>query len=639
MNRLVGILAAALVIGLVCLLYDDFDYLDALQKERTAEKETLFDQVVAMKSDPVRHLVMDYSFWDDMVKFVAAPDPAWARGNIDSSFASYRYSALWIYRPDGALAYSVHREGTRIEHGAPSPIPSAWIAPLLGGKEEFPHFFIATPRGVMELTGAAIHSPRDGDRHGRPHGFLMAGVLWDDASVAELARLTRSTLVLRPAGTPETEPDSDPRRGVIVFSRPLAGLDGKPVSTVVVRMDAPDIRQLVREMDDNALIGTALVAVLAVLVVFVLLSRQRLKNANINLDAAQQTAQMGSWQREFESGVTSWSDNLYRIFGLPPGETVPGLETFYALVHPDDLPRVREAIERSVREKSGYEIEFRLIRPDGAVRIFRSRGESYLLAGGRTRVVGSTQDITERSLIERRLAALVRQKDAFITRLGHDMKTPLTPLMILLPLIRERVADGELARMADICHTSASHIEGLAAKALKLARLAAPVAPKDLKEIPLAAAVDDALRRHAEMAAQKRLRCENGVDPALAVPGVPAQIEELFLNLLSNAASYSPEGSLIRVTAEEDGDGVTVAVRDDGIGLEPEQLDLIFDEFYRGDEARHELGRPGLGLAICRRIVLNHQGNIWAESAGRGEGTTIRFTLPRTDIATNITSE
>ncbi|WP_298436850.1 CHASE4 domain-containing protein [Geobacter sp.] len=394
-TKLIGLLATALVVGLAFLLYDDFNYLGTLQKERMAEKETLFDQVVAMRSDPIRHLVMDYSFWDDMVKFVYAPDPLWAEVNIDSSFASYRYSALWIYRADGTLAYSVQRDGTRIGHGAPSPAPEGWIKPLFAGKEEFPRFFVATPQGVMELHGAVIHSPRDGDRRGKRHGFLVAGVLWDDASLAELARLTRSTLTLRPPGAPPAGAPPDPRNGVITFARPLAGIDGKPVATVVVRMAAPDIRQLVREMDNNALIGTALMAVLAILVVFVLVSRQRLKNANANLDAAQQTAQMGSWQREFESGDTSWSENLYRIFGLAAKETVPG----------------------------------------------------------------------------------------------------------------------------------------------------------------------------------------------------------------------------------------------------PEQLDQIFDEFYRGDAARHELGRPGLGLAICRRIVANHQGRIWAESAGKGKGTTIRFTLPRALTETDTISD
>ncbi|WP_298267250.1 ATP-binding protein [Geobacter sp.] len=346
---------------------------------------------------------------------------------------------------------------------------------------------------------------------------------------------------------------------MITFSRPLTGIGGKPVATVVVRMDAPDIRQLVREMDNNAFIGTALMAVLAILVVFVLVSRQRLKNANANLDTAQQTAQMGSWQRELESGDTSWSENLYRIFGLAPKETVPGPETFYTLVHPDDLPRVREAIERSAREKSGYEIEFRLIRPDGAVRVMRSRGEAYPVAVGRTRLVGSTQDITERSLMEQRLSSLIRQKDAF----DHE----------------------------------------------------------------------------ADILARKGLSFENGVPPGLVVRGVPAQIEELFVNLVSNAVSYSPEGSVIRISAAEDNRVVAVAVRDDGIGLEPEQLDQIFDEFYRGDEARHELGRPGLGLAICRRIIANHQGSIWAESAGKGKGTTIRFTLPHLPTGPNTISD
>jgi signal transduction histidine kinase len=68
-------------------------------------------------------------------------------------------------------------------------------------------------------------------------------------------------------------------------------------------------------------------------------------------------------------------------------------------------------------------------------------------------------------------------------------------------------------------------------------------------------------------------------------------------------------------------------VRDDGVGLKPGQSGQIFQEFFKADAARHDLHTQGLGLAICRRIVANHGGRIWAESAGIGHGTTIRFTL------------
>jgi signal transduction histidine kinase len=122
--------------------------------------------------------------------------------------------------------------------------------------------------------------------------------------------------------------------------------------------------------------------------------------------------------------------------------------------------------------------------------------------------------------------------------------------------------------------------------------------------------------------------CLNLVDPGLRVLGAEDQLELLFHNLLDNAARYAALNGTVLVQAEPGQESVTVSVRDDGAGLDPEHTGLIFDEFFKADAARQDLNRQGLGLAICQRIVANHGGRIWAESPGRGEGTSILFTLP-----------
>jgi signal transduction histidine kinase len=111
------------------------------------------------------------------------------------------------------------------------------------------------------------------------------------------------------------------------------------------------------------------------------------------------------------------------------------------------------------------------------------------------------------------------------------------------------------------------------------------------------------------------------------VQAVPDQLRELFANLIANTVRFSPEKGVIRITAEQQAATVTVAIHDDGIGIEAAHLERIFDEFFKADESRHDLDAAGLGLSICKRIVFNHHGRIWAESPGLGKGTTIRFTL------------
>jgi signal transduction histidine kinase len=102
----------------------------------------------------------------------------------------------------------------------------------------------------------------------------------------------------------------------------------------------------------------------------------------------------------------------------------------------------------------------------------------------------------------------------------------------------------------------------------------------------------------------------------------------VFNNLITNAVKYSPFGSTVTIDACDEGDFVTVSIKDTGAGLSEEQLDYIFDEFYKADKSRHDFNSSGLGLSICKQIVEKHGGKIWAESLGIGKGSVFYFTVP-----------
>jgi two-component system sensor histidine kinase KdpD len=115
--------------------------------------------------------------------------------------------------------------------------------------------------------------------------------------------------------------------------------------------------------------------------------------------------------------------------------------------------------------------------------------------------------------------------------------------------------------------------------------------------------------------------------PRVSIDG--SLIEQVFFNLLDNAVKYTPEGCPVEITAEASDGGVTVGVGDRGAGLPPDDLDGVFEEFYRAKSAVGHAG-AGLGLAICRAIVRAHGGRIWAENRAGG-GLVVRFTLPLAD--------
>ena len=107
-------------------------------------------------------------------------------------------------------------------------------------------------------------------------------------------------------------------------------------------------------------------------------------------------------------------------------------------------------------------------------------------------------------------------------------------------------------------------------------------------------------------------------------------MEELLDNIISNAVKYSKEeaGKII-IDAQENNDEVKLSIEDNGQGMQKDQIEHIFDEFYKADESRHDFESTGLGLTICKRIIEHHGGKIWVESKGLGKGTTFYFTLKK----------
>lgn len=375
-------------------------------------------------------------------------------------------------------------------------------------------------------------------------------------------------------------------------------------------------------------IGTILVLLVIVIAGKLLHYQQALNRAKQNLDEAQRLAGIGSWERELVTGKGYWSDNYYRLFNVTPRTVAPSMEDFFLMVHADDRQHVRDVIDEAIRTMSGYETKYRL-DADAGNRTFLSRGRVILNDSGEpVTIVGSIQDITHKQRRELFREGLLKQKDLFISRLGHDLKTPLTPLVALLPLIRSRTEDQRQLELLDICINSVNNMNDLVIKTLRLARItsAANVASRNFN-ICLSAVVDAAVSNLTEMLKNHSVTIENRTFPELLVKGNQAELEEVLTQLLSNAVKFSPDNSRVSVEASCINRVVTVIVRDNGIGLSPEEQQHIFEEFYTADPSRHVLDSSGLGLTICRRIVENHGGQISAASPGKNGGTAVSFTL------------
>ncbi|HEC94897.1 MAG TPA: PAS domain S-box protein [Thermoplasmatales archaeon] len=233
------------------------------------------------------------------------------------------------------------------------------------------------------------------------------------------------------------------------------------------------------------------------------------------------------------------------------------------------------------------------------------------------------QKVKERTV---EVEKLLRQKDDFIRQLGHDLKTPLTPLNALLPIVRERVDDPKLKELLDVSIRNVAYMKNLVTKTLQLARLNAP-SELDFEDTNLLEEVNAVIANNQTNLEERNIRVERMIDDGIVVKADRLRLGELFDNLISNAVKYSPNGGIVTIGAKEENGVVTVFIKDSGIGMTKEQMSHVFDEFYKADESRHDFDSSGLGLSICKRIVEKHGGRIWVESQGLGKGSTFYFTL------------
>lgn len=315
---------------------------------------------------------------------------------------------------------------------------------------------------------------------------------------------------------------------------------------------------------------------------------------------------------------------------------------FYGVRCPVLVDLLGESPDVISRKYKCIKMEGRTLFTEAFVPSFRNGDSRYFWAtasplldkqGNVVGAIESIRDVTEYKFAEEEKSRLESQLDharlmeTVMNRLGHDLKTPLTPLFILLPLIKNRLTDADLIKKVDLCIRSAASIKSLAEKARILSSISSKVEFYELDGASLASVVDRAVAESAEMITKKQIDCQNAVDPDILVHCVPAQLHELFLNLIANSVQFSSLEGVVEISAERHGETVMISVRDEGIGIDREHLNQIFEEFFKVDESRHELDASGLGLSICKRIVQNHHGRIWAESDGIGTGTTIRISL------------
>jgi len=223
---------------------------------------------------------------------------------------------------------------------------------------------------------------------------------------------------------------------------------------------------------------------------------------------------------------------------------------------------------------------------------------------------------------------LLEQKDAFVNQLSHDLKTPLTPLVALLPMVAERTEDAESKKMLDLIMNNVDYMRNLTERTLQLAQLNSPEVSLRVEKVDLASEIRNTIESLSSVFKENGIEIVNNTTTPLDIEADRMLIKELIHNLVSNTIKYTNGDGVVTFESFLKDDNVEISIKDTGIGMTIEQQKRIFEEFYKADDSRTDRSSTGLGLTICKRIVENHGGSIRAESQGSGHGTSVHFTLP-----------
>ncbi len=341
------------------------------------------------------------------------------------------------------------------------------------------------------------------------------------------------------------------------------------------------------------------------------------------------------------------SDGCAELFGTADGYRYDKTGWIPA-VHEQDRARATLQWARAVSEQSSVELQYRVYNREGDVQeLFVSAAAIHRPTGEFDGWVGTVTDVTEQVAANRTLAraqraseraradlearnaelqALARTRDAFLSAVSHEFRTPLTSITTFLQLL---AAEDELSE------TQQQAVAVIARNTDRLGRLVTDVlnikeAPGeldlteqtvDLRELA-AEAVEAAILRANEAGVE--LHAEDG--PPVPATGDPKRIAQVLDGLLDNSLKFTAAGDRIAVRAESEPEGPAIEIADTGVGIDKDELERIFDRFYQGAAGRVSGSGSGLGLAIARRLLDAQGAQIEARSE-RNEGTTMRILM------------
>jgi two-component system cell cycle sensor histidine kinase PleC len=346
--------------------------------------------------------------------------------------------------------------------------------------------------------------------------------------------------------------------------------------------------------------------------------------------------------------VVSVSRSFYDFFKVKPAETMGQL--IYDLGNKQwDIPKLRELLETILPLQAtfdNYEVEHDFATIGRRTMLLNAR-QIQRAFGKEQIILLAIEDITDRREIEiglekaheelEELAAELKRaaqvKSEFLANMSHELRTPLNSINGFSEVLYDETFGPLNAKQKQYVNnvlTSGKHLLLLINQILDMAKLEAEKMKLSLTKLPMKNLLFEFSSLVADMVSKKQLQFS--LEIAEDLPDIEAdelKVKEILYNLLSNAVKFTPEGGKIGMRAKKTDSGIEIAVWDSGIGIAPENMEKIFEGFFRVDTPYSRVTEgTGLGLPLARKLVELHGGELSVESKGLNKGTLARFTLP-----------
>jgi PAS domain S-box-containing protein len=332
-----------------------------------------------------------------------------------------------------------------------------------------------------------------------------------------------------------------------------------------------------------------------------------------------------------DARIATWNTGAERITGYAETEAIG--QPFGLLFRPQDIVNRAPENELSIAVEQGRSEDERWhVRRDGSQ--FWAMGVVTPLWDEAGRLRGYAKimrDITDRKRAETELAEANRRKDEFLAMLAHELRNPLAPIINGLSLLRLEGAislDGNQA--IDIMERQAMQLTRLVDDLLDVSRITTGKINLRKERIELRKVINHAVETVQELIESRKHNLSVAIpEEAIWLDADPTRLQQVFGNLLHNAAKYTEPGGHIWLTAQREGSDVIIRVRDTGIGILPEMLPRIFTSFVQADRSLDRAqGGLGIGLTVAKTLVEMHGGKIEVHSPGVGQGTEFVVRLP-----------